>query len=421
MREADREHRRARAPSWYPYFVLFASLYLMVAGTGSIYFLVAALKPIAAEFQWPRTVPSLAYALQYLGGGLGGILMGYWMDRAGMARPACLGSVMIGLGSMLTATVHEAWQLYGIYGLMLGFFGRASLFSPLMVNITHWFEHRRGMAVGIVGSGQALAGAVWPRIFQEGILGFGWRETGLLYGVFILVTMVPLSLVFLRDHPGRHARLHGATPSDDGATMLPARRLTGLLCIAIVGCCVAMSLPLAHLLSHASDIGFSPVHGAQLLSLMLVCAATSSMFGVGALSSRVGSLGALLAFSGVQALTLGLFPLADTLTELYVVAALFGFGYGGVLPSYPVIIREHMAAAGAGARTGLIVFFGTIGMALGAGIGGVSYDLTGGYGPAFYIGVLFNLGNLAIIGYLFKKARRGRRPRGRAVLVASGA
>ena len=59
-----------RALGWYPYLVLIVSLYLMVAGTGVVFFLVAALKPIAADFGWPRSVPSLAYALQFIGGGL---------------------------------------------------------------------------------------------------------------------------------------------------------------------------------------------------------------------------------------------------------------------------------------------------------------------------------------------------------------
>ena len=189
----SRPHPLRATEGYYPYVVLAASLYLMIAGTGSIYLLVAALKPIAAEFNWPRTVPSMAYALQYLGGGVGGILMGYWMDRVGMARPACLGGSMIGLGALLTYGVQEAWQLHLIYGLMMGMVGRATLFSPLMVNITRWFESRRGMAVGIVGSGQAIAGATWPRLFQEGINTVGWRETSLLYGVFALLTMVPLS------------------------------------------------------------------------------------------------------------------------------------------------------------------------------------------------------------------------------------
>ena len=40
-----------------PVSVLATSLFMMVAGTGSVYLLVAALKPIALEFDWPRSVP----------------------------------------------------------------------------------------------------------------------------------------------------------------------------------------------------------------------------------------------------------------------------------------------------------------------------------------------------------------------------
>ena len=142
---------------------------------------------------------------------------------------------------------------------------------------------------------------------------------------------------------------------------------------------------------------------------MLLCAAVSSMLGIGWLSARFGALGALGTFSTVQALTLGLFPLADTLAELYVVAALFGLGYGGILPSYPIIVREHLPGAVAGAWTGVVVFFGTVGMALGSGLGGLSFDLAGSYSPAFYTGVLFNLGNLAVVIYLLRRLQMGRR------------
>jgi MFS family permease len=390
---------------WYPYLVLGASFYLMVAGTGSVYLLVTALKPIALEFNWPRTVPSIAYALQFLGGGIGGIIMGFWLDRAGMAKPALLGAVMIGTGACLTREVQEAWHLYAIFGLMMGLAGRATIFSPLMNNITFWFEGRRGMAVGIVGSGQAIAGAIWPALFHAGISSVGWRETAFAYGVFALLTMIPMSLVFTRSRPKAAPVSRAAAAPGTMSAALPFKTLTALLCIAIIGCCTAMSLPLAHLLSHASDVGYEARHGAQLLSVMLLCAALSSLVGLGALVKRVGSIRALMVFSGVQGIALTLFPGADTLASLYLVAALFGFGYGGVLPSYPIIIRDHMGAGGSGARTGLVVFFGTIGMALGSGLGGISFDMTGSYAPAFYVGSAMNGMNLVVLGYLFSKVR----------------
>ena len=74
-----------------------------------------------------------------------------------------------------------------------------------------------------------------------------------------------------------------------------------------------------------------------------------------------------------------------------------------MLPSYPIIIREYLSAKGAGARTGIVVFFGTVGMALGSGLGGISYDMTQSYAPAFYAGVLLNTGNLIVLAYLFRK------------------
>ena len=78
------------------HFVLAASLLFMVIGTGSIYFLVVALKLISAEFEWPRVIASTAYSLLYFGAGIGGIFMGYVLDRLGMAIPALVGASMLG-------------------------------------------------------------------------------------------------------------------------------------------------------------------------------------------------------------------------------------------------------------------------------------------------------------------------------------
>ena len=69
--------------------------------------------------------------------------------------------------------------------------------------------------------------------------------------------------------------------------------------------------------------------------------------------------------------------------QLYLIAAAFGLGYGGVLPSYPIIIRDYLGGAGAGARTGMVVFFGTIGGATGPILAGGIYDLTDSYAWAF--------------------------------------
>lgn len=393
--------------------VLVASLLFMLIGTGSVYFLVVALKPISADFGWPRAVPSFAYSLQYFGGGVGGILMGYWLDRSGMGFPALVGAAMIGIGAMLTAVVSSPLELYLIYGLLMGFLGRAALFSPLMANITRWFDHKKSMAAGVVGSGQALAGALWPPVFQVFNDSIGWRMTSFWYGAFVMATMLPLVLILrMKPPPTADAAAppqRGSAMPASGASLYrpePAPRAMQIaLSIASIGCCVAMSLPLAHVVSYVSDIGYSPARGAEVLSLMLACAALSSFFGVGYLGGRFGGLRAIFIFSAAQAVFLFTLAFVDNLTALYITGAMFGLGYGGILPCYPVIVREFLPASEVGRRTGVVILCAGGGMALGAWLGGVIYDQTGSYNLAFLIGVVFNLGNLAIIASLILRTR----------------
>ncbi|MBT4355617.1 MAG: MFS transporter [Rhodospirillaceae bacterium] len=391
-------------------YVLVASLLFMIIGTGSVYFLVVALKLISTEFNWPRAVPSFAYALQYFGAGFGGIVMGYILDKVGMGIPALIGATMIGLGAIMTSYVSSPWHLYVIYGVLMGFLGRSALFSPLTANITRWFETNKGKAVGIVGSGQAISGAIWPPIFQYSFEIIGWRETAFWYGVFVLISMLPLVLI-LRKSPNKKQdsvvdkpviqtiKQNGAIPSI-GLTPL---KMQIILSIASIGCCVAMSLPLAHLVAHMSDIGFGSGHGARLISLMLMAAGFSSFFGVGFLGDKFGGLQALFIFSIIQALFLGLLSVVDSLFAIYASAILFGIGYGGILPCYPLIVREYLPAEQAGRRTAVVVFCGGAGMALGGWMGGVIFDATGSYAMAFWIGVGFNLFNLIIVGNLISR------------------
>ena len=391
--------------------VLVASLLFMLIGTGSIYFIVVALKQISAEFDWPRAVPSIAYALQYFGAGVGGIFMGWCLDRSGMLVPAFLGGGMIGLGGILTSYVSSPWELYLIYGVMLGFLGRSALFSPLTANIPRWFEHNKSLAVGVVGSGQGLAGMLWPPIFHNAIVAAGWRQTALWYGLFALATMLPLAFILRQKPPPAEASPSAAAGTAARAPLpaarppLSPRTIQITLCFASIGCCVAMSLPLAHIVSYVSDLGYDAARGAEVLSLMLACATLSSFFGVGYLGKRFGGLYAILVFSSGQALMLAVLAFVDDLATLYLAGALFGLGYGGILPCYPVIVREFLPAAEAGRRTGLIILFAGGGMALGSWLGGALFDLTGTYRLAFLIGAACNLGNLALIGSLILRTR----------------
>ena len=396
--------------------MLAASVFTLLVGSGAMFLVVVALKPIAAEFSWPRAVPSLAFSLQFLGAGFGGFVMGRVLDRYGMGPPALAAAITIPCGAILLSRFDAAWQLYLIYGLLIGFFGTGALAAPAMANIARWYVRRRGMAVGIAAGGQALAGIVWPPIFVMVMDAHGWRTMALAYGLVALVLLPALALVLRRRPPAPAAPRGAAAPARAGGRPaghdlpISTRALQAALCAAITGCCVAMGLPLGHLVSYVTDLGHPAKNAAEVLSLMLMAAFVSRAVFVGLLADNIGGLRALFIFCAAQAVMLAAFTLVGGLVELYVVAVLFGLGYGGIFPVYAVAIRELMPLSEAGRRTGLVFLFGALAMGFGSWIGGILFDATGSYIAAFLLGVAFNVANLAVLSVLIFRIGPRRRP-----------
>ena len=389
-------------------YVLVASVLTLLIGSGAMFLVVVALKPIAAEFSWPRQVPSLAFSLQFLGAGFGGFFMGRVLDRYGMGPPALVAALTIPCGAILLSRFDAAWQLYLIYGLMIGFFGTGALAAPAMANIARWYVRRRGMAVGVVAGGQALAGILWPPIFTLVMEAHGWRTMALAYGAVALVFLPPLAFVLRRrprftPGPAGTAARSDRRPVDRPTAPVSVRALQASLCAAIIGCCVAMGLPLGHLVSYVTDLGHPARSAAGVLSIMLMSAFVSRAVCVGLLADSIGGLRALFIFCGAQAVMLAAFTMVEGLVALYVVAILFGFGYGGIFPVYAVAIRELMPVSEAGRRTGLVFLFGALAMGFGSWIGGVLFDTTGTYIPAFLLGVAFNVANLVVLSILIHR------------------
>jgi MFS family permease len=394
----------------YGWVVVVVSTLMIATAFGSSYLVTVALKPIAATFDVPRWMPSSAYGLALVGAGVGGIVMGLWSDRRGMLRPALLGSVMVGVAAMAASRSPDIYTLLGLH-LLLGLLGNAATFSPMLANATRWFDRRRGFAVAIVGAGQSLAGAVWPPIFSWAITHYGWRDTMLAYGAFAMAVMLPMALVFRRPPPV--AKAGGTSTARDGAAGpvlgLPPNTVLAMVFFAIIGCCVAMAMPMVHIVAYCSDLGFDPARGAEMLSLLLACAFVSRL-AFGWVADRIGGLKTILIGASLQAVVLAAYAWTDGLVALYVVSGLFGLVFGGIVPSYALVGRELFPASEAGWRIGVIFLGGTIGMGAGGILGGAIFDLAGSYETAFLTGVAFNLLNLALIGTLVYRQGDPRRP-----------
>ena len=392
------------AESTYAWLRLVAALTLSTIGGVGMWSVVVALPTVQAEFGVARADASLPYTLTMLGFGMGGILMGKASDRFGVLVPLAVGIIALGLGYLAAAHASTLWQFALIQGLVIGI-GSSATFAPLIADTSMWFTRRRGIAVGIFASGNYVAGTVWPPIVQHFIQTAGWRHTYFGIGLFCVVTM-PALLLMLRSRPPStepvSANPRGPTWSPRSLG-LSAGALQTLLIIAGFACCVAMSMPQVHLVAYCGDLGYGPARGAQMLSLMLGFGVVSRLT-FGWISDRIGGLRTLLLGSSLQGFALLLFLPFDGLASLYVISALFGLFQGGIVPAYAIIVRQYFSPKEAGSRVGTVITATLFGMALGGWMSGAIFDMTGSYKAAFVNGILWNVLNVSIAGWLLSRA-----------------
>ena len=392
--------------SSYPVIRLVAALTLMTIGGSGMYSAIMVLEPAALEFSSGRGGASLPYASFMAGFAVGGVVMGRVADRYGILVPALLGSLALPAGFLLCVQATSILHLCVVLAVLCGFLGAAFSFGPLVADTSLWFTARRGLAVGIVISGNYLAGAVWPPILQHYFDQQGWRATFNDLSWFTLCTMLPLSLLLTRQPPKEKIQDAAVHPADDHRPLaMTPLNLQCLICAAGVGCCIAMAMPQVHIVPYVLDLGHPAARGAEMLGLMLGFGVISRV-GSGWLSDRIGGLKTLLIGSGLQTVVLIAFLGSESLAWLYGVSIAFGLSQGGIVPSYAIILRTFFPVAEAGWRIGLALFFTIGGMAVGGWIAGALYDLTGSYTASFINAIAFNIFNLIIAQALLRRAKR---------------
>ena len=365
---------------------------------------IVVLPAVQAEFGVDRASASLPYALTMFGFAFGTFVLGRMADRTGIAPPLIIAGVCLGLGFVLAA-LAPTLAVFAAAHVLIGV-GAGTGFGPMMADISHWFVRRRGLAVVFVASGSYLAGAIWPLAMNATMPDIGWRGTYGAIGIFVVATVIPLSLL-MRRRPAAEvmARAEEATKIARADVGISSRLLLILLVMAGFSCCVAMSMPQVHLVAYCGDLGYGVARGAQMLSLMLFLG-IASRIGSGFVADEIGSSATLFVGSLMQAVALLLYMYFDGLTSLFVVSGLFGLFQGGIVPMYAIICRELLPPREAGAKIGLVVGATIFGMAFGGYVSGVIFDATHSYRMAFANGVVWNVFNLAVVGWLLWRRQR---------------
>lgn len=383
---------------------LLIALAIATVGCVGTWTVVVMLPKVQADLGGTRGAASLAYTSAMIGFGLGGVITGRVTDRLGIVPAMGTGILSLLLGCFGAGISTTLWQFVAAY-FFIGL-GASASFAPLMAEASHWFVRRRGIAVGIAGSGYYLSGALWPALIERGIDEYGWRMTHIALGILCGAAMTVLVLILRSSLGQSQQRSLGVESRPSVNINLSPNALTVILSVASFACCTAMAIPQVHIIAYCGDLGYGVARGVQMLSLMLALGVVSRI-GSGFIADQVGGLATLLIGSVAQAAALTMYLFFNGLTSLYIVSALFGLFQGGIVSSYAIIIRETMPAREAATRVGTVIMVSLLGMSFGGWIAGVIFDKTGSYQVAFLNGLAWNALNIVIVLLLLLRARRG--------------
>ena len=364
-----------------------------------IWTVVVVLPEIEREFNSSRASSALPYTFTLAGFAIGNFVIGSIVDRIGIAKATIYASLLVS-SNFLLCSLSDSMLIITSSHFFLGL-GTAVGFGPLIADITHWFVKRRGIAVAIIASGNYLSGVVWSPLIGIMLSSFTWRDIYLIIAIVLPTVVIPFAFLLLN----KTTKIKSDTENDFYANNTKLLKISGgrlqfLLGMAGIGCCIAMAMPQVHIVAYCVGLGFGATIGASMLSVMLASGIISRiMFGLCA--DRIGSLNTLILSSALQMISLIFFIPFDGMISLFVVSAIFGLSQGGIVPSYALVVLHFLPAREAGQRIGIVLMLTIFGMAIGGWMSGFIFDQTGSYKMAFLNGILWNIFNLGILGWLF--------------------
>jgi len=278
--------------------------------------------PLQQEFGWNRAIISIAVSINLVLFGLTGPFAAALMDRFGLRKVTVGALITISAGALLTTVMTQPWQLYLLWGVVVGL-GTGSIASVLAATVANrWFVKRRGLVVGAL----TAAGATGQLIFLPA-LGYlaqdvGWRYVSITVACAALA-VAPLLAIFLRNRPADIGlRPYGATEADStpvstgspignafrGLRMGARSRDFWLLGGSFFICGASTNgLIGTHLIPASIDHGMAEVTAASLLATIGIFDVVGTLVS-GYLTDRFDSRWLLFFYYGLRGLSLLLLP-----------------------------------------------------------------------------------------------------------------
>jgi len=211
---------------WLIVFVSAVGLFLgapLMVFSFSVFF-----KSLVVDFHASRAAVSFAFSLFNIVGALWIPCIGMLIDRLGAKRVILASTLLYGVAlcSALWAN-SDLWQLYLLFTILGIAMASGPAPVPYGVVISHWFNRRRGLALGLSMMGIGIGSVVVPILAQHLITAFGWRTAFAIFGGAVLLIPLPVIAALLENDPGQRNLLPDGDEKDQ-ASHPPQQNKQGL-------------------------------------------------------------------------------------------------------------------------------------------------------------------------------------------------
>ncbi len=393
-----------RTRYFYGYNIVAAGFLIQAVSIGAMFTYGVFFKELQAEFGWSRALISGASSLAFLVMGLGGIIAGTLNDRIGPRIIMVMSGISLGIGYILMSRLEMPWQLYLLYGGLVGI-GFSTHDVITLSTVARWFIKRRGMMSGFVKVGTGAGQFLLPIIAAALIAVIGWRDAYLIIGVVSLAALVALALFMKRDPqeigllPDGNSHYDSNSNSLSETNSLPMRAAARTvqfrtICIAEFTIFSCLLTTIIHITPHARDQGLQPAAAAAVLSTIGGLSIIGRIV-MGLANDKIGGKRSLIICFVLLIISLIWLQFASKAWMLFFFAFIYGFAHGGLFTVMSPMVAEFFGTGSHGVLFGTVLFSGTIGGSVGPLLAGYIFDVTGSYQAAFIM-----MTALAFIGFV---------------------
>ncbi len=350
------------------------------------------LKPLMQEFHAGRAAVSLGFTLHLVVGAISNPLAGWLIGRYG-ARKVILPAAAV-FGTLLLSTTAFSFSLLRLYIFyaVLGFVIPGLGPLPYGCVVSHWFDRRRGLALGLMMVGIGSGAMIMPSFAQQLVARFGWRVAYVILGAGVLLISIPVAAAFIKEKPQDLGLLpDGALPrsapteQEAGAQGFSAHKAWRTATFWVMVCAfflVSGSVQgcLVHTAAMFRDRGITAQTAALGSSLVGAAVLLGRVF-TGYLLDRLFAPRVAVAFFGAAALGIGLLWLG-TAPVAFAGGFLVGLGLGAEVDIIAYLTSRYFGLRAFGEIYSWAFAAFALAGALGPLLMGASFDRTGSYRAA---------------------------------------